>query len=258
MNPKFSRKPGVPQVDVDIFAHAWCGGSVTPRSGNRVPGSQQRYILRISMNVAFIFAHYITINFEKTHKNHSKESLVSRDLLSRYQLHDDIDGQRCFYVVKRWKKATIRCHQFHHEVHTLARFRGSSWVLSLVSAFYDATTFHIVTDMHVTSVARAIELCRLSEGSTPIHKFVTLWRRSWLSSMSLTLVGPSPKISSLRKSLSMQMGTQTPSGQMSHSPRMGLAFTGVPPLRMFTLLLRGRPLGHPCTGVSSMIPLGSK
>ncbi|KAF9649710.1 hypothetical protein BDM02DRAFT_3113346 [Thelephora ganbajun] len=40
------------------------------------------------------------------------------------------------YAVKRQRKVDIRYRQFHREVHILARFKGSSWLLSLISAFY--------------------------------------------------------------------------------------------------------------------------
>lgn len=83
-----------------------------------------------------------------------------------YCYHDPC--QHRFYAVKTQKKGVIRYRQFHREVHILARFRGTSWLLSLVSAFYDATAFHIVTDMHVTNVARAVKLCRLPEGRVPL------------------------------------------------------------------------------------------
>lgn len=83
-----------------------------------------------------------------------------------YCYHDPC--QHRFYAVKTQRKGDIRYRQFHREVHVLARFRGSSWLLSLVSAFYDATAFHIVTDMHVTNVARAVKLCRLPGGRVPL------------------------------------------------------------------------------------------
>jgi serine/threonine protein kinase len=83
-----------------------------------------------------------------------------------YCYHDPC--QHRFYAVKTQRKGDIRYRQFHREVHILARFRGSSWLLSLVSAFYDATAFHIVTNMHVANVARAVKLCRLPEGRVPL------------------------------------------------------------------------------------------
>jgi len=77
-------------------------------------------------------------------------------------------SQDSLYAVKTQRKGDITYRQFHREVHTLARFRGSSWLLSLTSAFYDPTSFYIVTDMHVTDLAVAVPYCRLSEGPVPL------------------------------------------------------------------------------------------
>lgn len=73
-----------------------------------------------------------------------------------------------FYAVKKQRKGDIRYRQFHREIHTLARFRGSSWLLPLVSAFYDTTTFYIVTRLHVSNVARTVKQCRSLEGGIPL------------------------------------------------------------------------------------------
>lgn len=83
-----------------------------------------------------------------------------------YCYHDPF--QHRFYAVKSQQKGVVRYRQFHREVHILARFRGSSWLLSLASAFYSATAFHIVTNMHVTNVGRAVKLCRLPDGRVPL------------------------------------------------------------------------------------------
>lgn len=84
-----------------------------------------------------------------------------------YCYHDP--SQDRLYAVKTQQKGDIKYRQFHREVHVLARFKGSSpWLLSLISAFYDGTSFHIVTDMHVTNVALAVQQCRLPEGRVPL------------------------------------------------------------------------------------------
>jgi len=72
-----------------------------------------------------------------------------------------------FYAVKIQRKGVINYRHFHREVHVLARFKGSAWLLSLISAFYDRTSFNIVTDMHVSNVAHAVQPCRLPDGRVP-------------------------------------------------------------------------------------------
>ena len=93
---------------------------------------------------------------------------IARGAHSMVYCYCDPDKHR-FYAVKTQRKGDIRYRQFHREVHVLARFRGSSWLLPLVSAYYDATAFHIVTDMQVTNVARSIEVCRLPGGGVPLE-----------------------------------------------------------------------------------------
>ncbi|KAF9784765.1 kinase-like domain-containing protein, partial [Thelephora terrestris] len=78
--------------------------------------------------------------------------------------------QHRLYAVKKQRRGDTTYRQFHREVHTLARFRGSSWLLSLVSAFYDATSFHIVTRMHITTVDLAVKVSRSADGRVPLDK----------------------------------------------------------------------------------------
>ena len=72
------------------------------------------------------------------------------------------------YAVKTQRKGVRSYRDFHREVHVLARFKGSAWLLSLTSAFYDEAAFHIVTDMHAGNVALGVEPCRLPEGRVPL------------------------------------------------------------------------------------------
>jgi len=80
----------------------------------------------------------------------------------------DSPQQDRLYAVKTQRKGVRKYRDFHREVHVLARFKGSAWLLSLISAFYDNAAFHIVTDMHATNVALALEPCRLPEGRVPL------------------------------------------------------------------------------------------
>jgi len=89
--------------------------------------------------------------------------VIGRGAHSKVYCYHDPSQDR-LYAVKTQQKGDVRYRQFHREVHVLARFKDSSpWLLSLISAFYDATSFHIVTDMHVTNVALAVQQCRLPE-----------------------------------------------------------------------------------------------
>lgn len=83
-----------------------------------------------------------------------------------YCYHDPFQDR--LYAVKAQRRGDVKYRQFHREVHILARLKGSPWLLSLISAFYDVTSFHIVTDMHVTNVALAVGQCRLPEGHMPL------------------------------------------------------------------------------------------
>jgi serine/threonine protein kinase len=83
-----------------------------------------------------------------------------------YCYHDP--SQDRLYAVKTQQKGDTKYRQFHREIHILARFKGSPWLLSLISAFYDATSFHIVTEMHVANVSVAVTQCRLPEGRVPL------------------------------------------------------------------------------------------
>ena len=80
---------------------------------------------------------------------------------------NDPDTNR-FYAVKTQRKGDIKYRQFHRELHILARFRDSLWLLPLVSAYYDATSFHIVTPMHITDLDCTIKLSRLPDGRVPL------------------------------------------------------------------------------------------
>jgi len=80
----------------------------------------------------------------------------------------DCPSQDRLYAVKTQRRGVRSYRDFHREVHVLARFKGSAWLLSLISAFYDEAAFHIVTDVYITNVARAVEPCRLPEGRLPL------------------------------------------------------------------------------------------
>jgi len=72
------------------------------------------------------------------------------------------------YAVKTQRRGVRSYRDFHREAHILARFKGSAWLLSLISAFYDEAAFHIVTDMYAGNVALAVEPCRIPEGRVPL------------------------------------------------------------------------------------------
>lgn len=83
-----------------------------------------------------------------------------------YYYHDPYQDR--LYAVKSQRKGDIKYRQFHHKVHVLARFKDSRWLLSLISAFYDASSFHIVIEMHVANLALAVTRCRLPDGCVPL------------------------------------------------------------------------------------------
>lgn len=92
---------------------------------------------------------------------------IGRGAHSKVYCYHDPSRDR-LYAVKTQQKGDVNYRQFHREVHVLARLKGSPWLLSLVSAFYDPASFHIVTDMHVTNLALAVDQCRLPEGHLPL------------------------------------------------------------------------------------------
>ena len=80
----------------------------------------------------------------------------------------DSPSQDRLYAVKTQQKGVRTYRDFHREVHVLARFKGSAWLLSLISAFYDEAAFHIVTDVYIANVALAVQPLRLPEGRVPL------------------------------------------------------------------------------------------